>query len=276
MRWNLKRSKLCVTCPKNMSKYVTIFWIINFKNTWFFIFPSINCHIVHLSTAQALPTIRQAKLDGIKLTVETCHHYLTLNSETVPDASTEFKCAPPIRSKANQALLWQALKDKTLDMVVSDHSPSTPGMKLLLYGNKNRGNFLDAWGGISSVQFGLSLFWTNCQRNDFSITDAVRLLCKAPAKLCGFDKVKSRIAVGYDADFCVFNPEEAFEVSPEIIQFKNKATPYMGMQLQGVVQATILGGVVAFEKGVVQGGPKGKILLRNGRGTRMKKHALPI
>lgn len=161
-------------------------------------------------------------------------------------------------------------------MVVSDHSPSTPGMKLLLYGNKNRGNFLDAWGGISSVQFGLSLFWTNCQRNDFSITDAVRLLCRAPAKLCGFDNVKSRIAVGYDADFCVFNPEETFEVSPEIIQFKNKATPYMGMQLQGVVQATILGGVVAFEKGVIQGGPKGKILLRNGRETRMKKHALPI
>lgn len=223
-----------------------------------------------------MPTIRQAKLDGIKLTVETCHHYLTLNSENVPDASTEFKCAPPIRSKANQSQLWQALKDKTLDMVVSDHSPSTPGMKLLIYGNKNRGNFLDAWGGISSVQFGLSLFWTKCQSNNFSITDVVQLLCKAPAKLCGFDKVKSRIAVGYDADFCVFNPDETFEVSQEIIQFKNKATPYMGMQLRGVVQATVLGGVVAYENGVVQGSPKGKILLRNGRDTRVKKHAVPI
>lgn len=104
----------------------------------------------------------------------------------------------------------------------------------------------------------------------------VRLLCKAPAKLCGFDKIKSRIAVGYDADFCVFNPDEMFQVSQEMIQFKNKATPYMGMQLQGVVQVTILGGVVAYENGVVQGPPKGKILLRNGRETRMKKHAIPI
>lgn len=194
----------------------------------------------------------------------------------MPDASTEFKCAPPIRTKDNQNQLWQALKDKTLDMVVSDHSPSTPGMKLLIYGNKNRGNFLEAWGGISSVQFGLSLFWTNCQSHGFSIEDVVRLLCKEPAKLCGFDKIKSRIAVGYDADFCVFNPDETFQVSQEIIQFKNKATPYMGMQLQGVVQATILGGVVAFENGVVQGAVKGKILLRNGRETRMKKHAIPI
>ncbi|XP_063705041.1 allantoinase [Culicoides brevitarsis] len=236
----------------------------------------VNCHIVHLSTALALPTIRQAKLDGIKLTVETCHHYLALNSETVPDASTEFKCAPPIRTKDNQTQLWQALRDKTLDMVVSDHSPSTPGMKLLIYGNKNRGNFLDAWGGISSVQFGLSLFWTNCQMYNFDITDAVRLLCKAPAKLCGFDKTKSRIAVGFDADFCIFDENQTFQVSQEIIQFKNKATPYMGMQLRGVVHATILGGIVAFDKGIVQGGPKGKILLRNGREERMKKRAIPV
>lgn len=143
-------------------------------------------------------------------------------------------------------------------------------MKLLIFG-KNRGNFMEAWGGISSVQFGLSLFWTNCQKYNLQIQDVIRLLCKMPAKLVGFDHVKGRIAPGYDADFCVFNPDEEFQVSQEIIQFKNKANPYMGKQLKGVVQATIVMGDIVFENGVIQGPPKGCILLRKKNGPAFKK-----
>lgn len=143
-------------------------------------------------------------------------------------------------------------------------------MKLLISG-RNRGNFLQAWGGISSVQFGLSLFWTNAEKYGFELKDVVRLLCKNQAKMCGFDNVKGRIAVGYDADFCVFNPNEVFEVSPEIIQFKNKANPYMGKQLKGVVQATIIAGHVIYENGQILGFPIGSILLRHGRDSRVKK-----
>lgn len=234
-------------------------------------FYSIQTHIVHLSTAQALPLIKQAKEDGVKISVETCHHYLNLNSEDIPNGKTEYKCAPPIRTAENQRKLWAALKDGTIDFVVSDHSPSTPGMKLLISG-KNRGNFLQAWGGISSVQFGLSLFWTNCEKYGFELKDVARLLSKNQAKLCGFSKVKGRIAVGYDADFCIFNPDEVFDVSPDIIQFKNKANPYMGRQLKGVVRATIIAGHVVYEKGQIIGLPMGAILLRNGRDSRVKKN----
>lgn len=112
-----------------------------------------------MSTAEAIPIIRQSRLNGARLTVETCHHYLSLCAEEVPDAQTEFKCAPPIRDQANRAQLWQAILAEDINLVVSDHSPSTPGVKMLTYG-KNRGDFLKAWGGISSVQFGnQSLFF---------------------------------------------------------------------------------------------------------------------
>lgn len=114
---------------------------------------SVRTHIVHLSAADAIPLIRESRLNGAKLTVETCHHYLSLSAEEVPDEHTEFKCAPPIRDRANRERLWQALVSGDINLVVSDHSPSTPGVKMLTYG-KNRGDFLKAWGGISSVQFG--------------------------------------------------------------------------------------------------------------------------
>lgn len=174
-----------------------------------------------MSTAEALPIIIEARKNGAKLTVETCHHYLSITAEDIPDEHTEFKCAPPIRDRSNQEKLWQALKDGHINLVVSDHSPSTPGVKLLTAG-KNRGNFLKAWGGISSVQFGLPLFWTNCKRYGFTLTDLIRLMCEEPAKLVGLDHRKGKIAVGYDADFCVWDPEEEFTVSPDIIEFQNK------------------------------------------------------
>lgn len=114
---------------------------------------SVKTHIVHLSAADAIPIIRKCREKSCRLTVETCHHYLNISAEDVPDASTEYKCAPPIRGRDNQKKLWQGLIDGDINLVVSDHSPSTPGVKMLTYG-KNRGDFLKAWGGISSVQFG--------------------------------------------------------------------------------------------------------------------------
>lgn len=120
---------------------------------------SVRTHIVHLSASEAIPLIRQSRKDGARLTVETCHHYLSLCAEEVPDAQTEYKCAPPIRDQANRERLWKGILDGDINLVVSDHSPSTPGVKMLTYG-KNRGDFLKAWGGISSVQFGKMCVWS--------------------------------------------------------------------------------------------------------------------
>ncbi|XP_058445125.1 allantoinase [Malaya genurostris] len=221
----------------------------------------VPCHIVHLSAARALPSIRTARANGAKLTVETCHHYLSIAAEDIPDAHTEYKCCPPIRAKSNQEQLWQAVCDGDINMVVSDHSPSTPGMKLLNSG-KNRGDFLKAWGGISSVQFGLPLFWTNCRRYGLKISDLVRLLCTEPAKMCGIDKVKGRLEVGYHGDFCVWDPEDTFTVTQDIIEFQNKANPYMDRKLRGVVHASFIRGTPVYRSTEKFGAPVGNILLK--------------
>lgn len=126
--------------------------------------------------------------------METCHHYLSLAAEDIPDAHTEFKCCPPIREKSNQDILWEALLNKDIDLIVSDHSPATPGVKCLTYG-KTRGDFIKAAGGISSLQFGLPLFWTNCLQHGLQMKDVYRLMCANPAKLCGLDNQKGKIQV---------------------------------------------------------------------------------
>uniref|UniRef100_A0A182N0B4 allantoinase n=1 Tax=Anopheles dirus TaxID=7168 RepID=A0A182N0B4_9DIPT len=222
----------------------------------------VRTHIVHLSSAQALPTIRAARAHGARLTVETCHHYLALAAEDVPDARTEYKCCPPIRGRTNQEQLWAAVQVGEIDLVVSDHSPSTPEMKLLAEG-KRRGNFLEAWGGISSLQLGLPLFWTHCQRYGLTLGDAVRLLCTEPARLSGLDARKCRLDPGYDGDICVWDPEGAFTVTEDMIEFQHKVTPYLNRTLRGVVHATILRGSVIYRRSAVPafGPPLGSIVL---------------
>lgn len=205
------------------------------------------------------------------MTIETCHHYLSLAAEDVPDSHVEYKCCPPVRDQANQRRLWQAILDGDIDMVVSDHSPSTPDMKLLTDG-PDQGDFVKAWGGISSVQFGmtnamslhvayieyiisyppflgLSLFWTKCHEYGLDITDMHRLMCAEPAKLCGLQHVKGKIAKGFDADFCVWNPDAEFVVTTDIVQFQNKVNPYLGKQLKGQVYATFVRGNRVFCNG---------------------------
>ncbi|XP_035900645.1 allantoinase [Anopheles stephensi] len=223
---------------------------------------NVRTHIVHLSSAQALPTIRHARAHGAELTVETCHHYLSLAAEEVPDARTEFKCCPPIRDRTNREQLWRAIQAGDIDLVVSDHSPSTPQMKLLTDG-KQRGNFLQAWGGISSLQLGLPLFWTHCQRYGLTLVDTVRLLCTEPARLSGLEHRKGRLEPGYDGDICVWAPEATFTVTEDMIEFQHKATPYLHRTLQGVVHATILRGTIIYHRSEVPafGPPLGNILL---------------
>ncbi|XP_031639294.1 probable allantoinase 1 isoform X3 [Contarinia nasturtii] len=182
------------------------------------------------------------------LTVETCHHYLNINANEVPRYRCDFKCCPPIRDAENQKALWNGLKSGDIDMIVSDHSPSTVEMKLLVPTGRNYGNFIKAWGGISSVQFGLSLFWTNCQTFGLNINDLLRLMCEEPAKLCKFNDRKGKLAKGYDADLCIWNPEAEFTVTPDIIHFRNKSNPYMGKRLKGLVHATIVRGQFAYKR----------------------------
>jgi allantoinase len=212
-------------------------------------------HIVHLSCADALPMIREARAEGLPLTVETCPHYLTLYAESVPDGDTRFKCAPPIRELENAQRLWQGLLDDTIDFIVSDHSPCTPELKLL-----EQGDFAGAWGGISSLQFGLSLVWTEALRRGVGLEQLVRWMCQRPAWFIRLEGQKGAIAPGYDADLVVWEPEASFTVTPDKIYHRHKVTPYEGKQLYGVVHKTLLRGKTAYENSRLSPTPFGKIL----------------
>ena len=193
-------------------------------------------HIVHLSSAEALPALAAARADGVRLTVETCPHYLTLCAEDIADGQTQFKCCPPIRDAANADRLWQALADGVIDFVVSDHSPSTVALKRL-----DEGDFGAAWGGISSLQLGLSLIWTEGRRRDHSLDTVIRWMATRPATIVGVPD-KGSIAVGQDADLVVFAPDETYTVDVATLHHRNAVTPYHGRTLQGVVRATYLRG----------------------------------
>ncbi len=215
-----------------------------------------HAHIVHLSSAEALPMIQQARADGLNLTVETCPHYLVLEAETIPDGQATYKCCPPIREKSNQDLLWQALLDGTIDCVVSDHSPCTPQLK-----NIDSGDLEKAWGGISGLQFGLPLLWTHAQDKGMSLTQLSELMSARPARLTGLTN-KGSIAIGQQADFCVFDPDGQFTVTPEIIHHRHKISPYVGKTLQGVVVATLLAGQTIYQQGEFVGSARGRALLK--------------
>ncbi|HYX29853.1 MAG TPA: allantoinase AllB [Pyrinomonadaceae bacterium] len=214
-------------------------------------------HIVHLSSADAIEILRAAKAEGALITAETCPHYLHFAAEEIPEAATEFKCCPPIRESQNREQLWEALKDGTIDMVVSDHSPCPPEMKL-----REQGDFMQAWGGISSLQLRLPVMWTEAKRRGFSLIQLTEWLCHAPAKLVGLDRRKGAIAIGRDADIVIWNPHADFRVAPEMIHHRHKLTPYMGEVLSGKVEKTFLRGRIVYDDGEFIADRKGLPLLR--------------
>lgn len=215
-------------------------------------------HIVHHSSADALLLLRQARSDGVMITAETCPHYLTFAAEEIADGATEFKCCPPIRERENQERLWEALGENLIEMIVSDHSPCPPAMK-----RRETGDFLQAWGGISSLQLRLPAVWTAARARGFELKRIVEWLCSAPARLAGLDKRKGAIAAGYDADIVIWNPSKAFKVEPESLHHRHKLTPYAGMKLSGVVEKTFLRGELVYERGRFPAErPTGALLLR--------------
>lgn len=214
-------------------------------------------HIVHHSSADALDSLRAAKAAGVQLTVETCPHYLHLAAENIPEGATEFKCCPPIRERANREQLWEALRDGTIDMVVSDHSPCPPDMKL-----RDQGDFMKAWGGISSLQLRLPLMWTEANARGFTVNQLAEWLCAAPARQVGLAPAKGSISVGGDADIVIWNPEREFLVTPEVIHHRYKLTPYAGETLRGVVEKTFLRGQMVYDGGEFACDPSGEVLLR--------------
>jgi allantoinase len=193
-------------------------------------------HILHLSSSDALPMIASARREGVRLTVETCPHYLTFTAEEVPDGATEFKCCPPIREAANREQLWAGLAGGVIDAVVSDHSPCPVPLK-----HRDTGDFGAAWGGIASLQVGLPAVWSAARRRGHQLSDVVSWMADRPARLAGLAR-KGRIAVGFDADLCILAPDQAFVVDFRQLAHRHPITPYHGRVLRGAVRQTWLRG----------------------------------
>ena len=193
-------------------------------------------HVVHLSSSDALPLLRAARADGVDISVETCPHYLTFAAEEIADGATELKCCPPIRESDNREALWEALAAGDIDFVVSDHSPCTVDLK-----RQGDGDFGVAWGGIASVQLGLSAVWTGARARGHRLADVVRWMAAGPADRVGLGH-KGRIEVGADADLVRFAPDEQFTVDVAALHHRNPVTAYAGRRLDGVVRETWLRG----------------------------------
>ena len=212
-------------------------------------------HVVHLAALEPLSALRAARSRGVPVTVETCPHYLTFAAEQIPDGSTPFKCAPPIRERAHRERLWQALVDGDIDLIATDHSPAPPSLKCI-----EDGNFLRAWGGIASLQIGLSAIWTAASDRGIPIQSVTRWMCAEPAKLAGLSGRKGIIAAGADADLVAFDPDERYSVDPMNLHHRHPVTPYAGMTLRGRVRTTILRGQTVFRDGEVGNSLAGRMI----------------
>jgi allantoinase len=205
-------------------------------------------HIVHLATAQALEMLRSAKAEGLPITVETCPHYLHLTAETITNGATEFKCAPPVRSRDNREALWKALAAGVIDLVATDHSPCPPAMK-----GREDGRFNVAWGGIASLSMALPVVWTEAYSRGFTLRDLARWMSGAPAALAGLRHRVGGIEPGRDANLLIFDPEEETVVTEDMLHHRHKVSPYLGEVLRGRVHETVLRGHTVYADGFFPG-----------------------
>jgi allantoinase len=214
-----------------------------------------NCpvHIVHLSSSEAVPLIKAAKDAGLPVSAETCPHYLTFAAEEIADGDPRFKCAPPIREAENREHLWRALEDGTIDFIVSDHSPCLPELKHLADGDLKK-----AWGGISSLQFGLSSVWTEAKKRGASLSDVSKWMSERTAQFLQLADRKGLLLPGYDADIVVWSAEESQIIEESGIHHRHKVTPYDGRKLLGVVKQTYVRGEKVFDNGQFASEPKGQ------------------
>jgi allantoinase len=212
-------------------------------------------HIVHVSSPTSLPQIGEARTRGVRITCETCPHYLCFSAEGIPDGATMFKCAPPIRGDASRNMLWHGVMNGEIDMIVSDHSPCPPELK-----SPATGDFFRAWGGIASLQLGLPAIWTEGRRHGMPEEMLAERMCRAPALLAGMAQQKGRLMQGYDADIVIWKPDASFAVNAGTLYHRHPVTPYDGRVLQGVVQATYVNGVEVYHNGAIRAEGAGRLL----------------
>jgi allantoinase len=215
----------------------------------------VRIHIVHLASAQALSELNAARAEGLPITAEACPHHLHFAAEDIADGATLLKCTPPIRGWANREALWQGLRNGSIDLIATDHSPCPVEMK-----RAEEGRFDLAWGGIASLSVALPVVWTDAQHRGFGLEEIARWMSFAPATLAGFADRIGSLQAGREANFVVFDPEGEFVVAPEKLHYRHAISPYMGERLRGIVSATYLRGEAVYRAGEFISEPRGREL----------------
>ena len=214
-----------------------------------------NGHICHVTTAEGARLINEAVKRGLPVTFETCASYLTFTEDDLAQRGAILKCAPPLRSAQNREELWSLIKDKTIPIVTSDHSPCTWALK-------DKESIWDAWGGIASIQTTLYTMLTEgCHKRGLSLERLVEVCCTNPARRLGLEGKKGVIARGADADLTVIDTDMEWVLKEDDLLTKNRISPLTGSTIHGQVISTFLRGREIFSGGQIRGEASGEFLL---------------
>jgi allantoinase len=201
-------------------------------------------HVVHLASGDLWGVVRDGRAQGLRLSCETCPHYLTFAAEEIPDGAPLFKCAPPIREAAHRDGLWEGLRAGAIHLIATDHSPCPPELKRL-----DSGDVAGAWGGIASLELSLPVVWTGAAARGFTPADVVRWMSDGPSRLAGLHGRKGAIQPGADADLVVWDPDAEWTVDAARMHQRHKQTPYHGLRVRGRVHRTYVSGTLVFAEG---------------------------
>jgi allantoinase len=196
-------------------------------------------HLVHVSSGRGVVLAVQARARGANVTIETCPHYLAFTEEDLERLGAVAKCAPPLRSKLEQDLLWQQILQGQVDMIGSDHSPAPPSMK-------TSSDFFAIWGGISGVQSSLNVLLTQgFQARGLSLNDISSLISTNPAQRFKLAH-KGKLELGFDADLVMLDLNASFVLTPEMLEYRHQQSPYLGQEFKGAVKRTLSRGQTVF------------------------------
>ena len=222
-------------------------------------------HIVHVSSGRGVCLVADARARGVDVSCETCTHYLVLTEEDVLELGAVAKCAPPIRSQAEQQALWQHLFAGTLPMVTSDHSPAPQALK-------GDANFFNVWGGISGCQSLLPLLLSEgYQRRHLPLEMIAAVTAEYAARRYQIFPRKGHVEVGADADLSLVSLSDRYTLNEQDLFYRHRQSPYIGRELQGRVVRTLLRGKTIFLDGKIVGPPRGQLLLPQPRMAGIKK-----
>ena len=196
-------------------------------------------HIVHVACAEGVEMIKAAQEEGLDVTMETCTHYLALNTDDFARIGNKAKCSPPIRDRDEQSRLWEKVKAGDVAWITSDHSPCTEDLK--------QGNVFEAWGGISGCQNSVALmFDLAVHQHGMEVHEFVKCITYNPCRRFNLPQ-KGEVALGKDADLIFLDPKASYILKSEDLYYKNKFSAYEDFKINCRVTKTILRGRTIFE-----------------------------